>query len=75
MNDFKKEVLKAYVKGIFSKHHECVRNPDRLQEICAEHGFDYIDHTNCDGFCPDCGQILTCEAYDEIKDEWDGYYV
>lgn len=74
MKDLGNEILKAYVRGIFNQYQECAQDTERLQEICAEQGIAYIDHNNCDGFCPDCGQMSTCEAYEEIREEWDGFY-
>ncbi|MBI5408488.1 MAG: hypothetical protein HZA14_03890 [Nitrospirae bacterium] len=75
MTDFNNEVLKAYVRGIFSKYENCLLGDGQLQEIMEDHGFDYIDHNCCDGFCPDCGRMLNCEAYEELKEEWEGFYV
>jgi hypothetical protein len=74
MNNFDKEVRKAYIRGIFNRQKNYLHAPGQLQEIMAEHGFDYVDHNCCDGFCPDCGQMHSCEAYEEIKDEWKGFY-
>jgi len=74
MNDFDNEILRAYVRGVLSRN-RCAPDAEQLQEICAEHGVSYAENTFCNGFCPDCGQILSCEAYEEINDEWDGFYI
>lgn len=37
---------------------------------CAED-----EDCDCDGFCPDCEQIIVCEAYKEIEAEWDSFYM
>ena len=74
MEDFNKEVRKAYIRGIFNRRNEHLQSPAEIQEILAEHGFDYVDHNRCDGFCPDCLQTHNCEAYEEVKDEWRGFY-
>lgn len=73
MKDFDSEILSAYVRGVLNQY-SCVPEMERIQEICAEHGFSNVDQSFCDGFCPECGQIFMCEAYDEINDEWDGFY-
>lgn len=75
MNDFDNEILRAYIRGILSRN-RCAPDVEQLQEICAEYGFSYVDHSFCNGFCPECGQIFNCEAYEEINnDEWDGFYI
>ncbi len=38
-------------------------------------GCDDDDDCDCDGFCPDCEQIIVCEAYKEIESEWDSFYM
>ena len=30
---------------------------------------------DCDGFCPECTQMKICDAYKELKDEWDSFYM
>jgi len=74
MKDFDGEILGAYVRGVLSQHRESASRTEQLQKICDEHGFGYVDHTCCDGFCPECGQMFNCEAYEEIRDEWEGFY-
>ncbi|MBI5056751.1 MAG: hypothetical protein HZB61_09070 [Nitrospirae bacterium] len=75
MNELSNKVLSAYVRGIYSKYEErCSIDPQQLQKIMSEHGINYVDHSCCDGFCPDCEQILSCEAYEELKGEWEGFY-
>lgn len=75
MKDFDNEILRAYVRGVFSQNLEYAPDAEQLRKICSEHGLSYVDHTSCDGFCPECGQMFNCEAYEEIKDEWDGFYI
>lgn len=35
---------------------------------------DCDDDDECNGFCPECGQIIRCDAYEELKDEWDSFF-
>jgi hypothetical protein len=30
---------------------------------------------DCDGFCPECKEMIKCEAYNELKEEWDSFYM
>lgn len=73
MKDFDNEILRAYVRGVLSRY-RCAPDAEQLHEICAEHGFSYVEQFFCDGFCPECGQIFSCDEYEEINDEWDGFY-
>jgi hypothetical protein len=75
MENFNKEVRKAYIRGLFKQQNDYLHAPGQVQEILAEHGFDFVDHNCCDGFCPDCIQTHSCEAYEEIKEEWMGFYI
>jgi len=75
MKNIDNKIISAYVRGVFNQYRERVCNTEQFQEICAEHGVVYVDHTCCDGFCPECVQIINCEAYEEMKDEWDGFYM
>ena len=50
--------------------------PDSEQyvEIFSEYDFDCsID--GCDFFCPECRDITKCRTYEEIKDEWETFYM
>ncbi len=50
--------------------------PDSEQyvEIFSEYDFDSsID--GCDFFCPECRDITKCRTYEEIKDEWETFYM
>lgn len=29
----------------------------------------------CDFFCPECRYMLQCEAYTDIKESWESFYV
>lgn len=43
-------------------------------EIFSEFDFECsID--GCDFFCPECRDITKCRTYEEIKDEWETFYM
>jgi hypothetical protein len=44
-----------------------------LSDSYFQQSYDICDD-DCDGFCPECEQMIRCEAYDEIKHEWDSFY-
>ena len=39
-------------------------------KIFSELGFTFVDD-GCDGYCPECPNQRTCEAYPELKAEWE----
>ncbi len=47
--------------------------PEHVHKIFTEIGFTYVNN-GCDGFCPECGQMLRCEVYNEMKYEWEWIY-
>lgn len=63
--DFKTVVKK------FEKYHD---DPEQYHKIFTELGFTYAED-GCDGFCPECEQMLKCEVYNkELKKEWEWIY-
>ena len=63
----------AYFNDTFKKFEEYFNGFEGLYEFCAECDFPCNEDT-CDGFCPECGQMLKCEAYKEIKEDWEWFY-
>jgi len=47
---------------------------EQFCEIFAEFDFGYDDH-ECNFFCPECRNILKCEAYREVRESWDSFYM
>ncbi|GBE31131.1 hypothetical protein BMS3Bbin05_00028 [bacterium BMS3Bbin05] len=41
--------------------------------LFSEYGFSYTEDS-CDGFCPECPNVLNCETYEKIKDGWRLFY-
>lgn len=39
-------------------------------KIFSELGFTFVDD-GCDGCCPECPNQRTCEAYPELKADWE----
>ena len=69
-DDLNKEAVRAYFADTIEKFEQYYNDPDQYHKIFTELGFTYVDD-GCDGFCPDCEQKMTCEAYEELKDEWE----
>lgn len=55
--------------SVNSKHKK-----EEFHEIFAEFDFGYID-SGCNFFCPECRDILKCEAYKEIGESWESFYM
>jgi len=87
-DDFDKEVLMAYLRGTVKKIEQYFNDlgiecrcdnrtdsyrPEHLHKIFTEIGSTYVNN-GCDGFCPECGQMLRCEVYKEMKDDWEWIY-
>lgn len=68
-----KEIFKAHFKDTVKKFEKHCNDPEQFHKIFTELGFIYVDD-GCDGFCPECKQKLECEVYEEIRDEWEGFY-
>jgi len=45
------------------------RDEAKYPKIFSELGFTFIDD-GCDGFCPECPNQRTCDAYPELKAGW-----
>ncbi|MFO0793297.1 MAG: hypothetical protein U0586_04455 [Candidatus Brocadiaceae bacterium] len=72
-NIYQKDALRKYFNETIEKFKQYLNDPEQHHNIFTEPGFTYIDD-GCDGFCPKCKQKMTCEAYEELKDEWEGLY-
>lgn len=72
-DDLDKEALKIYFRETVEKFERYFDDPKQFHKIFSELGFTYIED-GCDGFCPECRQMLKCEVYKESKDEWEGLY-
>jgi len=46
------------------------RDEAEYSKIFSELGFVFVDD-GCDGYCPECPNQRTCEAYPELKAGWD----
>lgn len=71
-NNLDKEKLRAQFRDTVEKFEQYFNDPEQFHKIFTELGFTYVDD-GCDGFCPECEQMLKCEVYKEIKDEWKGF--
>ena len=47
---------------------------DRFIDIFGEFNFTHID-SECNFFCPECREMLKCQAYKEIKCVWESFYM
>jgi hypothetical protein len=65
--------LSYEVKNRVEKFEQYFNDPEQFNKIFTELGFTYVKD-GCDGFCPECEQMLKCEVYKEIKDEWEWIY-
>jgi hypothetical protein len=61
------EALRAYFNDTVEKFEKYYNDPEQFHKIFTELGFIYVDD-GCDGFCPECEQMLRCEAHKEIMD-------
>lgn len=67
------EAREAYFRDVGEKFEQYFSDPEQYHKIFSELGFTYVDD-GCDGFWPECEQMLKCEVYEEIKDEWEWIY-
>ena len=65
--------LSSEFKNRVKEFEQYFNDPEQFNKIFTELGFTYVDD-GCDGFCPECEQMLKCEAYKEIKDDWEWFY-
>ncbi len=72
-DDFEKEALRVYFRDTVEKFDKYFNDPEQFHEISTELGFTYVNN-GCDGCCPECGQMMRCEVYNEMKDEWEWIY-
>lgn len=64
------QTVRASFKDRVKKFDEYFNDPEQFNKIFTELGFIYVND-GCDGFCPECKQMKTCEVYKEIKDGWE----
>lgn len=72
-DDLDKEALKVYFRETVEKFERYFDDPEQFHKIFSELGFTYVED-GCDGFCPECEQMIKCEVYKETKEEWEGFY-
>lgn len=65
-NPYKRNAIGASFRDRVEKFEKYYNDPEQFNKIFTELGFTYIED-GCDGFCPECEQMLKCEAYKEIK--------
>ena len=65
--------LSSEVKNRVEKFEQYFNDPEQFNKIFTELGFTYVED-GCDGFCPECEQMMKCKVYKEIKDEWKWIY-
>ncbi|HET6515488.1 MAG TPA: hypothetical protein VFG09_10045 [Thermodesulfovibrionales bacterium] len=65
--------MKAHFRDRIAKFERYSKDPEQFHKIFEELGFAYVDD-GCDGFCPECEQMLKCKVYEQIKDEWEWIY-
>lgn len=72
-NPYKKQAMGASFRDRVEKFEKYYNDPEQFNKIFTELGFRYVED-DCYGFCPECEQMLKGEAYQEIKESWDGFY-
>ncbi len=61
-------------KTFVNRFDEYHNDPEQHHKIFTDLGFAYVED-GCDGFCPECEQMLKCEVYNkELKKEWEWIY-
>ncbi len=73
MDKIDKEILRTYFRDTVEKFEKYYDDPEQHHKIFEELGFTLVED-GCDGFCPECEQMLKCEVYNENKKDWDGMY-
>ncbi len=68
-----KEKLRAQFRDTVEEFDQYFNDPEQFNKIFTELGFTYVEDC-CDGFCPECEQMMKCEVYKEIKDGWEWIY-
>jgi hypothetical protein len=57
-----KRKLRAQFKARVEKFEQYFNDPEQFNKIYTELGFAYVED-GCDGFCPECEQMLKCKVY------------
>jgi len=65
-----KEAEMAYYRDISGKFD---MESDQFIEIFGEFNFTYSDD-ECNFFCPECRNMLSCATYIEFSQEWESFY-
>ncbi len=47
---------------------------DEYLEVFEEFDFGFVDY-GCNFFCPECRNMMKCEAFSEVHEEWDSFYM
>ncbi len=47
---------------------------EKYLDVFAEFDFGYVDY-DCNFFCPECRNILKCEAFSEVREDWEYIYM
>lgn len=47
---------------------------DDFYDVFAEFDFGYVDY-GCNFFCPECRNMLKCDAYKEVGKSWESFYM
>ncbi len=66
-NNFDEDALKEYSESQIKRFKEYFYD----SELCNRLLYANED---CYGFCLDCEFIMECEVYEDIRDEWEGFY-
>lgn len=67
------DAIREYRKKAIEKFENDARNSKEFKTIPADAGLSYVIE-GCDGFCPECDLVLTCETYEKIKETWRLFY-
>ncbi len=63
----------VYFRDAVEKFEKYDNDHEQFHKTFTELGFTYVED-GCEGFCPECEQMLRCEVYQEIKESWKGFY-
>ncbi len=65
----------AYYRDCTGKFKKDSSDSDKYLDIFEEFDFSCIHYDECDFFCPECRNMLRCEAYGEVKEAWETFYM
>ena len=67
------DALKEYRRKAIEKFENTAMTCKEFKTLPTEDGLSYVIE-GCDGFCPECEVVLTCETYEKIKETWRLFY-